>query len=165
LPDFASIVKADISFTSLYLPFISAISSIEKLKIMEESAVKSEISSKGFSIILNKAIKDWTSSEVKIPVSGTETGIPCARRTEAYVAAKRAQKGYEAKGTLDEKIDDKMLGKESGASIFTTRGKDRYEFALNILEKVQELEDKFGSVEKQNDSMKKEEDELDDLTM
>ena len=84
---------------------------------------------------------------------------------EAYVAAKRAQKGYEAKGTLDEEIDDKMLGKESGASIFTTRGKDRYEFALNILEKVQELEDKFGSVEKQNDSMEKEEDELDSLMM
>ena len=84
---------------------------------------------------------------------------------EAYVAAKRAQKGYEAKGTLDEEIDDKMLGKESGASIFTTRGKDRYEFALNILEKVQELEDKFGSVEKQNGSMEKEEDELDSLMM
>ena len=84
---------------------------------------------------------------------------------EAYVAAKRAQKGYEAKGTLDEEIDDKMLGKESGASIFTTRGKDRYKFAINILEQVQELENKFGSIEKQNDSMKKEEDELDDFAL
>ena len=84
---------------------------------------------------------------------------------EAYVAAKRVQKGYEAKGTLDEKIDAKMLGKERGASIFTTRGKDRYKFAIDILEQVKKLENQFGSIEKQNDSMKKEEDELEEFTM
>ena len=82
---------------------------------------------------------------------------------EAYVAAKRAQKGYEAKGTLDENIDAKMLGKESGASIFTTRGKDRYEFAINILTQVQELEEKFGPIEK--DSMEKEANELEEFYM
>ena len=37
--------------------------------------------------------------------------------------------------------------------------------ALDILEQVKKLENQFGSIEKQNDSMKKEEDELEEFTM
>ena len=60
-----------------------------------------------------------------------------------YILAKRAQKGYTTGAGLkvpDAEIDKNMLGKGKGASIFTTRGKERYEYALKIVESVIEME-------------------------
>ena len=58
-----------------------------------------------------------------------------------YILAKRAQKGYESKEMLDNDVDLKMLGQaKGGRSIFTTRGKDRYEIAVKILTYVTGLE-------------------------
>ena len=74
-----------------------------------------------------------------------------------YINAKRAQKGYAFKTVPDAAIDAQMLGKEKGgASIFTSRGKDRYEFALNLIERATTLENKLNEFEKQNPSVEKE---------
>ena len=76
---------------------------------------------------------------------------------EEYIRAKRAQKGYASKTVPDATIDAQMLGKEKGgASIFTSRGKDRYEFALNLIERATTLENKLNEFEKQNPSVEKE---------
>ena len=74
-----------------------------------------------------------------------------------YINAKRAQKGYDSKTVPDATIDAQMLGKEKGgASIFTSRGKDRYEFALNLIERATTLENRLNEYEKQNPSVEKE---------
>ena len=74
-----------------------------------------------------------------------------------YINAKRAQKGYDSKNVPDATIDAQMLGKEKGgASIFTSRGKDRYEFALNLIERATTLENRLNEYEKQNPSVEKE---------
>jgi hypothetical protein len=70
-----------------------------------------------------------------------------------YIGAKREQKGYEKIGVPDSEIDDKMLGKTKGASIFTSRGKDRYEFALNALRGAITLEQKVVETEKPRPKM------------
>ena len=57
-----------------------------------------------------------------------------------YIDAKRAQKGYGKTGVPDLDIDKNMLGKGKGASIFTSRGKERYEFALKIIWRATEME-------------------------
>ena len=76
---------------------------------------------------------------------------------EEYIRAKRAQKGYASKTVPNATIDAQMLGKEKGgASIFTSRGKDRYEFALNLIERATILENKLNEFEKQNPSVEKE---------
>ena len=76
---------------------------------------------------------------------------------EEYIRAKRAQKGYASKTVPEATIDAQMLGKEKGgASIFTSRGKDRYEFALNLIERATTLENKLNEFEKQNPSVEKE---------
>ena len=76
---------------------------------------------------------------------------------EEYIRAKRAQKGYASKTVPDATIDAQMLGKEKGGpSIFTSRGKDRYEFALNLIERATILENKLNEFEKQNPSVEKE---------
>ena len=76
---------------------------------------------------------------------------------EEYIRAKRAQKGYASKTVPDATIDAQMLGKEKGgASIFTSRGKDRYEFALKLIERATILENRLNEYEKQNPSVEKE---------
>lgn len=76
---------------------------------------------------------------------------------EEYIRAKRAQKGYAFKTVPEATIDAQMLGKEKGgASIFTSRGKDRYEFALNLIERATILENRLNEYEKQNPSVEKE---------
>ena len=71
-----------------------------------------------------------------------------------YILAKRAQKGYESKEMLDNDVDHKMLGqKKGGRSIFTTRGKDRYEFAVKILTYVTGLEKCHDEYQKQQDHL------------
>ena len=65
-----------------------------------------------------------------------------------YISAKRAQKGYHVENQLNQEIDDKMLGKEKGSSIFTTKGKERYQFALNIIKNIKKTEKSIGSLEK-----------------
>ena len=66
----------------------------------------------------------------------------------AYIDAKRAQKGYPATGELNESVDNKMLGREKGGkSIFTTQGKDRYEFAVKLVTSITKLEVKYGKFE------------------
>ena len=76
---------------------------------------------------------------------------------EEYIRAKRAQKGYASKTVPDATIDAQMLGKEKGGpSIFTSRGKDRYEFALKLIERATALENKLNEFEKQNPSVEKE---------
>lgn len=83
-----------------------------------------------------------------------------------YIKAKRAQKGYDSKEVPDATIDAQMLGKaKGGASIFTSRGKDRYEFALNLIERMTTLENKFNSgeiqkTEKQNTENQKVENQV-----
>ena len=68
----------------------------------------------------------------------------------AYMNAKRAQKGYKTQKTLDYEVDRKMLGKEKGGrSIFTTKGRDKYEFALEIVTNIVNLENKYGMDEMQ----------------
>ena len=76
---------------------------------------------------------------------------------EEYIRAKRAQKGYASKTVPDATIDAQMLGKEKGGpSIFTSRGKDRYEFALKLIERATILENRINEYEKQNPSVEKE---------
>ena len=76
---------------------------------------------------------------------------------EEYIRAKRAQKGYASKTVPDATIDAQMLGKEKGGpSIFTSRGKDRYEFTLKLIERATALENKLNEFEKQNPSVEKE---------
>ena len=76
---------------------------------------------------------------------------------EEYIRAKRAQKGYASKTVPEATIDAQMLGKEKGgASIFTSRGKDRYEFALKLIERATILENRINEYEKQNPSVEKE---------
>jgi hypothetical protein len=68
-----------------------------------------------------------------------------------YIEAKRKQKGHLEAGVPNIAIDNKMLGKDSGknaekvkgGSIFTSRGKARYEFALKAIMRVTELENKI----------------------
>ena len=48
--------------------------------------------------------------------------------------------GYGKTGVPDLDIDKNMLGKGKGASIFTSRGKERYEFALKIIWRATEME-------------------------
>lgn len=58
-----------------------------------------------------------------------------------YVLAKREQKGYANTSIDDKSYDAKMLGKEKGAdAIFTSRGKERYSFAVNIVQTITEME-------------------------
>ncbi|MBR5266903.1 MAG: hypothetical protein IKU20_01755, partial [Lachnospiraceae bacterium] len=59
----------------------------------------------------------------------------------AYINAKRAQKGYEPVGMVPDAFDDQMLGKKKGGpSIFTSRGKERYEFAWKTIWRATEME-------------------------
>ncbi|MBR5597311.1 MAG: hypothetical protein IKW30_07885 [Lachnospiraceae bacterium] len=57
-----------------------------------------------------------------------------------YIIAKREQKGYTSKDIFDIDIDKKMLGKEEGASIFTSRGKERYAFAMQVIQEITKME-------------------------
>ena len=82
----------------------------------------------------------------------------------AYINAKREQKGYDSKSVPDQTIDAQMLGKEKGGrSIFTERGRDRYEFALEIVTKIMEVEKKHEKDEVQKQDVEIQKDELDTL--
>ena len=79
-----------------------------------------------------------------------------------YIEAKRKQKGHIEAGVPNIAIDNKMLGKDSGkntekvkgGSIFTSRGKARYEFALKAIMRVTELENKIREYPKPRPQMK-----------
>ena len=79
-----------------------------------------------------------------------------------YIEAKRMQKGHLKAGVPNIAIDNKMLGKDSGkntekvegGSIFTSRGKARYEFALKAIMRVTELENKIREYSKPRPQMK-----------
>lgn len=74
----------------------------------------------------------------------------------AYLNAKRAQKGYKTDKLLDFKVDMQMLGREKGGkSIFTTKGKEKYEFALQIVTNIENLEQKYGKAEMQKQDVEK----------
>ena len=74
-----------------------------------------------------------------------------------YLNAKRAQKGHAAvSGDLPEKIDKQMLGLEKGASIFTNKGKARYDLALKVVMNIQAVEKAFHEYEKKNPTVEKE---------
>ena len=64
-----------------------------------------------------------------------------------YIDAKRAQKGYGKTGVPDLEIDKNMLGQGKGASIFTSKGKERYEFALKIIWRATEMENEINKQE------------------
>ena len=82
----------------------------------------------------------------------------------AYINAKRAQKGYASKSVPDQTIDAQMLGKEKGGkSIFTERGRDRYEFALEIVTKIMDVEKRYEKDEVQKQDVEIQKDELDTL--
>ena len=57
-----------------------------------------------------------------------------------YMNAKRAQKGYNSKDMSQEEIDKRMLGKGGGASIFTSKGKERYAFAMDLIQEITNME-------------------------
>lgn len=78
-----------------------------------------------------------------------------------YISAKRQQKGYTTEKMSAEKIDDKMLGKGQRAAIFTSKGKERYAFALNILKGIEKTEKSINEFEMKKDK----EIELDDNVM
>lgn len=79
-----------------------------------------------------------------------------------YIEAKRKQKGHLEADVPNIAIDNKMLGKDSGknaekvkgGSIFTSRGKERYEFALKAIMRVTELENKIREYSKPRPQMK-----------
>ena len=82
----------------------------------------------------------------------------------AYINAKRAQKGYDSKSVPNDTIDAQMLGKEKGGrSIFTEKGRDRYEFALEIVTKIMDVEKRYEKDEMQKQDVEIQEDELDVL--
>ena len=71
----------------------------------------------------------------------------------AYLNVKRAQKGHNTDKPLNFKVDMQMLGREKGGkSIFTSKGKDRYEFALEIVTNIVNLENAYGKNEMQKQS-------------
>ena len=71
-----------------------------------------------------------------------------------YVNAKRAQKGHPTNKILNSEVDLMMMGKskEKGASIFTGKGRDRYEFAIKLITNIKFLEKEYGELAKQKDA-------------
>ena len=65
---------------------------------------------------------------------------PLKEAAEQYIRAKREQKGYKDKEVPKFDIDNSMMGKGKGASIFTARGKARYKFAMQMVLKITEME-------------------------
>ena len=65
---------------------------------------------------------------------------PLKEAAEQYIRAKREQKGYKDKDVPKIDIDNSMMGNGKGASIFTSRGKARYKFAMQIVLKITEME-------------------------
>lgn len=74
--------------------------------------------------------------------------LPLKTAAAQYMIAKRAQKGYTDKTVPNDAIDQNMLGKGKGASIFTSRGKLRYEFAMDIISRIAEMEEAIKEEEK-----------------
>ena len=71
-----------------------------------------------------------------------------------YLNAKRAQKGHNTDKSLNFDVDMQMLGREKGGkSIFSAKGKDRYEFALEIVTNIENLEKKYGKDEMQKQNV------------
>ena len=69
---------------------------------------------------------------------------------KAYIIAKRKQKGHTSEKMLDNKLDLVMIGKEKGGrSIFTTQGRDRYEFAVKVMTNIFNLEKHYKVPEMQ----------------
>jgi hypothetical protein len=69
---------------------------------------------------------------------------------KAYIIAKRNQKGYTSEKMLDDKVDLVMMGKEKGGrSIFTTQGRDRYEFAVKVMANIFNIEKHYKEPEMQ----------------
>ena len=73
-----------------------------------------------------------------------------------YINAKRAQKGYGPATKVPDKIDNQMRGTEKGKSIFTKKGRDRYEFALKAIMQINKMEAAIQEYEKKNPSVEKE---------
>ena len=121
------------------------------------------------SAVFNKMIEEYDKALFK-----TDFVISSAKKPEelkdlkeaaiAYINAKRAQKGYDSKSVPNDVIDAQMLGKEKGGkSIFTERGRDRYEFALEIVTKVMDVEKRYEKDEMQKQDVEIHEEELDVL--
>jgi hypothetical protein len=121
------------------------------------------------SAVFNKMIEEYDKALFK-----TDFVISSAKKPEelkdlkeaaiAYINAKRAQKGYDSKSVPNDTIDAQMLGKEKGGkSIFTERGRDRYEFALEIVTKIMDVEKRYEKDEMQKESAEIQEEELDVL--
>ena len=121
------------------------------------------------SAVFNKMIEEYDKALFK-----TDFVISSAKKPEelkdlkdaaiAYINAKRSQKGYDSKSVPDQTIDAQMLGKEKGGkSIFTERGRDRYEFALEIVTKVMDVEKRYEKDEMQKESAEIQEEELNEL--
>ena len=100
----------------------------------------------------------------KTDTANLETLKELKEAAAAYITAKRAQKGYESKKILDFNVDMKMLGKEKGGkSIFTAKGKDRYEFALEIVTNIVNLEKEYGKNELQKQNAEIQQPEQDNM--
>jgi hypothetical protein len=121
------------------------------------------------SAVFNKMIEEYDKALFK-----TDFVISSAKKPEelkdlkeaaiAYINAKRAQKGYDSKSVPNNTIDAQMLGKEKGGkSIFTERGRDRYEFALEIVTKVMDVEKRYEKDEMQKQDVEIHEEELNEL--
>ena len=115
---------------------------------------KEKDNSKEFNTLLknyDKTIKNLKGKDILNDVDSRKEMEELKKAASEYLTAKRAQKGYQTEKTVDKKIDDKMLGKsaEKGASIFTSKGKERYAFALNILKSIEEIEKGIAEFEKE----------------
>ena len=73
-----------------------------------------------------------------------------------YINAKRAQKGYGPATKVPDKIDKQMRGVEKGKSIFTKKGRERYEFALKAIMQIDKMEAAIQEYEKKNPTVEKE---------
>ena len=92
------------------------------------------------------AVRKFSGGEVSNAVSLEELR-KMKDAAAAYITAKRVQKGYNSGNLPDRTVDAKMLGQESGSSIFTSRGKERYEFALKLLVNINNLEKDLTEIE------------------
>lgn len=80
---------------------------------------------------------------------------------EGYILAKGEQKGYANSSPDNKNIDAQMLGKaKGGSSIFTSRGKERYEFAATVLDAITETEKALNQAAPEFDVQEKEQDGL-----
>jgi hypothetical protein len=135
-----------------------------QLKNLEEAGLRGK--EKNNSPEFNELLKsiDETAEKVDNPnLSNKEYLDELAKLKDTaiqYLNAKRAQKGYDPAEKFPDTIDNQMLGLEKGKSIFTSKGKARYNFALNVVMKIQKLEKAINDYEKKNAPVQKVEKEV-----